>query len=50
MESFDTIVSAFGRWSDYMRRRDIEEFETYRHKVLRDEKNLGLHVQTEEEK
>lgn len=50
MESFDTIVSIFGRWSDYPKRTDIEEFEIYRHKVLRDEKNLGLHVKTEEEK
>jgi hypothetical protein len=50
MESFDTIVSAFGRWSNYPRRRDIEEFEIYCHKVLRDEKKLGSHVQTEEEK
>lgn len=50
MESFDSIVSVLRRWKDYMRRTDIEEFETYRHEVLRNEKNLGLHVQTEEEK
>lgn len=50
MESFDAIVSVLRRWDIYMRRTDIEEFETYRHKELRNEKNLGLHVQTEEEK
>nr|DAE56976.1 MAG TPA: acetylcholinesterase [Caudoviricetes sp.] len=50
MESFDTIASVFGRWSDYMRRMDIEEFETYRHKELRNNKDLGLNVQTEEAK
>lgn len=50
MESFDTIVSIFGRWSDYPKRTDIEEFETYRHKELRNRKDLDLHVQTEEEK
>ena len=33
-----------------MRRMDIEEFEIYRHKELRNEKDLGLNVQTEEEK
>lgn len=50
MESYDAFVSSLNHWRDYMRRKDIEEFETYRHEVLRNEKNLGLHVQTEEEK
>lgn len=50
MESFDVVVGFLNSWSYYMRRIDIEEFETYRHKELRDEKNLGLYVQTEEEK
>nr|DAV13755.1 MAG TPA: hypothetical protein [Caudoviricetes sp.] len=50
MESYDAIVSVLRRWKDYMRRTDIEEFETYRHKELRNGKDLGLHVQTEEEK
>lgn len=50
MESYDAIVSVLRRWKDYMRRTDIEEFETYRHKELRNRKDLGLHVQTEEEK
>lgn len=49
MESYDAFVSSLNRWRDYMRGTGIEEFETYRHKVLRDEKNLGLHVKTEEE-
>ena len=49
MESFDSVVGVLGRWSDYMRIIDIEEFETYRHKELRNEKELGLNVQTEEE-
>nr|DAR04242.1 MAG TPA: hypothetical protein [Caudoviricetes sp.] len=50
MESFDAVVGVLDSWSYYPRRIDIEEFETYRHEVLRNEKNLGLHVQTEEEK
>lgn len=50
MESFDAIVSVLRRWKDYMGGTDIEEFETYRHKELRNEKTLGLHGQTEEEK
>jgi hypothetical protein len=50
MESFDSIASVLRFLHNYMRRTDIEEFETYRHKELRNEKNLGLHVQTEEEK
>lgn len=50
MESFDAVVGILDSWSYYPRRIDIEEFETYRHKELRDEKNLGLYVQTEEEK
>jgi hypothetical protein len=49
MESFDAIASVLRRLKNYMK-TDIEEFETYRHKELRNEKNLGLHVQTEEEK
>ena len=51
MESYDAAVGILNRWSNYMRGiKDIEEFEIYRHKELRNEKNLGLHVQTEEEK
>lgn len=49
MESFDAVVGVLDCWSYYPRRIDIEEFETYRHKELENE-NLGLHVQTEEEK
>ena len=50
MESFDAFVSALRRWKDYMKIADIEEFETYRHKELRNNKDLGLNVQTEEAK
>lgn len=38
MESYDAFVSSLNRWRDYMRRTDIEEFEKYRHEVLRNEK------------
>lgn len=48
MESFDAVVGVLGRWSDYVRIIDIEEFEIYRHKELRNKKDLGLNVQTEE--
>lgn len=49
MESFDVIASVLRRLKNYMK-TDIEEFETYRHEQLRNRKDLGLHVQTEEEK
>ena len=47
MESFDSVVGVLGRWSNYMGRKGIEEFEIYRHEQLRNEENLGLHIQTE---
>ena len=50
MASYDAIVRVVRRGKYYMRRTYIEEFETYRHKELRNGKDLGLHVQTEEEK
>lgn len=49
MESFDVIASVLRRLKNYMK-TDIGEFETYRHKKLRNNKDLGLNVQTEEAK